>query len=371
MADIIAALIDDAQSIIKEDREKTIKPAFKFIERFLAEHEIAVNFDYDDATFYEYRAYPMMNFSRLQNAIKEYLVDGSDSLKFLPYIHRYIYKVVYGNYEVVRFINIFWPHENVKYKFLTYEAPARLDSSLTMRYIHPKYALEEIYRRMYCPENFEYLDEFHERKNELIQEWQKLNPDNAPSKDEEELKFNFNKLQDSFSIQFGKLMIPAYYDARCPIFISSRSQIERIREMAESRYEGLVVVVNSSKSFFDPRRNNYIFKKGDKIICKVWELLDYDVIPVVDGKAHIAVLLSLALTEHITYEILGYEELAKGKLTLFNRLIATEKRLKSTKLYTLLPNCKFKGKYYPLDKYLATARTDEVVEKIHSQNMVE
>lgn len=367
MAEIIESLIKKSQEIIKDDRKQTIEIAFKVIEKFLSATKIPVNSDYDE--FYKYSAYPIMNFMEFAKTVKEKLVDDSANFRLMYFIYKYIYQVTYNDYQIVTFTNIFWPHDNHKYKYITYEAPARLNEDIMMQYIHPKYSLEEIYRRLYCPEYFGEIEELHVKKNQLTQFWKSLG--GLPSADSGDIQLSFGKYQKMFINAVGKLFVSAHYDERMPIFIGSSTSIEQATTTLKRQFSNLSVIKNSSKSFFDPRTINYMFKIDNMILGKVWQLMDQEVIPILPfdkSKAHISVSIKLALTEHITYEILGFEDIAKEKLKLFGKLLSSEKILKKKGTYTKVSQCKFIGSYYPLDKYLSTVRTDEIIEKINNYN---
>jgi hypothetical protein len=366
---IIEDLVDQSQLIIKDDRKKNIEIVFSVLEEFLSSNDIPVNADYDEINFYQYHAYPMTNFTKFTEVIKSELVQTTSILNLSYFIYKYIYYVDCNNYHTVVFTNIFWPHENHKYSYKTYEAPARLNTSIKLKYIHPKYSLEEVYRRFYCPEYFNEVEELHIKKNQLMQMWKKLNPESITSADSIQLRFG--KYQQLFVNKVEKLFISAHYDESMPIFIGSRSSIEQAKVCISESFKNVQVIENSSKSFFDPRTINYMFKIDNMILGKVWQLLDHEVIPVLPfnkSKSHIAVCIKLALTEHITYEILGFDNIAQDKLKLFSKLISSEKSLKKRNMYTKLSECKFVGTYYPLDKYLSTLRTNELVEKFNKNN---
>jgi hypothetical protein len=367
---IIDKLVEDSQFIIKDDRKKDIEKVFSMLEEFLSTHAIPVNSDYDEINFYQYHAYPIMNFTNFANTIKSEIVESTSGVFLSYFIYKYIYYVDYNGYHAIMFTNIFWPHENHKYKYKTYTAPARLNPSIELNYIHPKYSLEEIYRRFYCPEYFDEVEELHVKKNQLMQMWKKLNPDNAPTTSAESIQLRFGKYQQQFIDKVGKLFVSAHYDETMPIFIGSKSAVDKAKIIMSETFKNVQVLENSSKSFFDPRTINYMFKIDNMILGKVWQILDNEVIPVLPfnkSKSHISVPIKLALTEHITYEILGFDNIAKDKLNLFCKLISSEKSLKKRGMYTKLTECKFVGTYFPLDKYLSTLRTDELVEKFNKK----
>lgn len=360
MSQVIAELVKESQTIIKEDREHNIKPAFIEAEQFLAKNKIPVNSDYDEIDFYKYYAYPITNFMNTANQLRSDVIELKSGFRLNYYIYKYIYQLQFDGYQIIVFTNIFWPHDNHKYSYLTYEAPARIDETINLQYIHPKYSLEEIYRRLYCPEFFKVLPELHIKKNKLTQSWRHLTPDNAPKDDAEIVKSHFGKNQTEFYNLVKDVVISAHYDPTVPIFIGTKSDIEKCKQLMP---KGITVIENSSKSFFDPRAINYLFKQDNMILGRIWQLLDQEVIPVIDRQAHISVLIKLALTEHITYEILGFDKIATDKLALFSRLLSKEKSLKAKSLYTKITECDYIGTYYPLDKYLSTLYTNEILEK--------
>lgn len=362
MNEILNSLIESSQEIIKNDRKQTIEIVFKVIEEFLSIAKLPVNADYDEINFYQYSVYPIMEFVETMKIVKSNLAEGIVEFHLMQFIYNYITYLSYNNYRTIQFTNIFWPHNNKKFTFRTYEAPARLNQNIKMQYIHPKYSLEDVYAKIYCPEYFENADELHIRKNQLTQFWKKI--DNFQIV-EQEIKLHFGKYQNIFVDIVGKLFISSHYDGNVPTFIGSEATINQATTLLKAKFSNLTVVRNSSKSFFDPRTVNHMFKIDNMILGRVWQLLDQEVIPVLPfekSKSHIAVSIRLALTEHITYEILGFEQLAKDKLSLFSSLLSAEKSLKKRGMYTKITECKFIGLYYPIEKYISTMRTNEVVE---------
>lgn len=360
---LIDRLIGDAKEIIKADRGKRVKPTFEAVEKFLAEHRIPVKPTYEPNDFWKYEAYPMHGFSNLAVIIRDEFIsnlDTQETITLYNYVYKYIYRIMMGRYPLATFTNIFGSGQNPKYQFATYEGPARLNKELTMLYIHPKYVLEELLREMYRISNYEHISSLSDRKKELLAEWMKLTPEvdfMTPMPKPEE---SFKKDQVRLIKKIEKKLISADYDPNIPVYIGSSQDIRECEQIARDMFPALEVSRNASKSFFDPRTINHIFKNGKHILIKVWELLDHEIIPIVPQMklmtAHISVILKLALTEHITYDILGFNEIAKEKLEIFTYVLQREKDLRSKNICISLLACKSIGVNYPVDKYIANMR---------------
>lgn len=363
----IDQLIAEARLIIKNDQEQHIKPIFLEAEQFLVDNKIPVKPYYEN--YWKYEAYPMFRFNQFTNVLKDDFLPKSEKLELFHYVYKHMYMLNYNNYSIVVFSNVFGTSENTEHKFRTYEEPARLNKDLMMTYIHPKYMLEEILRKMCSPSAD--LASLGEKKKELIEKWASLEPD---AKLDEEVAMTepaFVKSQYRMIKYLDKHMISASYDPSIPIYIGSSASIMEFEKYAKSEFLNLKVTKNSSKSFFDLRTNNYIFKNGGFILAKIWELTDHELIPVLPygskRKAHISVLLRLALTENITYEILGFDNIATEKLTIFKSILTMERNLIQSKAYIEVSKCKYIGQYFPIEKYIAMMRSHNHAKKQHAK----
>lgn len=362
MAHLMDKLIEESKAIIRADRGEKLEPVFVEIEKFLAENKIPVKHTYEPNNFWRYEAYPIYNFSNLAVMIKTELAARVPGINLYNYVFKYIFMINFGRYSVVSFTNIFGHSQNTRYTIATYEAPARLNKEITMMYLHPKYALEEVLRKMYMPSNQENLAMYLSKKKDLLAQWDTLNPDanlNQPIEPQEPV---FRKDQLRLINKIEHLVAYANYDPNIPVYIGSASDILRCEEIARSIFPNLEVIKNPSKSFFDPRAANRVFKTNNFIVVKIWELLDHELIPIIPygkkKKAHISVLLRLALTEHITYEMLGFDDISKDKLEIFKSLLQKESQMITTKTYVNLMKCNYIGRNYPIDKYISNKRSE-------------
>lgn len=367
MADGIDILIDESKTIIRNDQELHMKDIFTELENFLVKYEIPVKHIFDH--YWKYDVYPIMRFNDIQNLIKEEIIPKYDKLEIYTYVYKYIFMLNFGQYTIATFTNIFGMNQNTKYTFMTYKAPARLNKNLEMTYVHPKYLLEDVYRKLYMPSNQENAVALNIKKLELMDKWKTLNPGvNFTAGKQHEKSYGKNQLKLIKKIE--QILVSADYDQKIPVYIGSAADIAECEKIASELFPNLEVTKNPSKSFFDPRTVNHIFKNGTHILIKVWELLDHEVIPILPygkrKKAHISVLLKLSLTEHVTYEILGYNDIAKEKLATFLVNIQNEEESIEKKLYVKILNCKFIGRNYPIDKYVSNLRASNFVKKMYA-----
>jgi len=369
---IIDKLITEAREIIRVDRGEHVKPIFEEVERFLAEHKVPVRSTYESNNFWKYEAYPIHGFSNLATIIKDELLPNLEGVTLYNYVFRYIYRINLDRYSLAVFTNIFGTGQNSKYSFETFEGPGRLNKELTMQYVHPKYILEELLRKMYMPSNYENLGSLIEEKKSLLAEWNRLNPKVNFEAKMEEVDGSFKKDQTSLMNKVGKILVAADYDPSIPVYIGSAADIAKCEHIARDMFPELEVTRNASKSFFDPRTINHIFKNRGHILIKIWELLDHEIIPILPYNttrmvAHISVVLKLALTEHITYDILDFREIANEKLKIFIFILQKEQDMLAKGIYVSTLNCKYIGRYYPVDKYITNMRASNAA-KFSSNN---
>jgi len=323
----INKLVEDARELVNIDRKKNIEKIFLEIEKFLSEHDIPVNSDYTDSSYWQYNAYPIIQFRNTSYDIKEKLLPKFEKLFIHFYIDNYIYKLNYNNYPIVNFFNVFWPYQNTKYTFATYKDKARVNKHLEMTYVHPKYLLEDLYYKLSLP-NWHDDKDLKSKKKQLMTQWKLLDTKLNFEQKIETPNQLFSKMQMMLINKINKRLLTCDYDPTVPIFIGSDDDIEFCKIEAKKLFPNVEIVENSSKSFFDPRVINFVFKVDNYILAKIWRLLDHEIIPKLpfDKKiAHIMVLIRLCLTEHITYEILGINQISDEKFKLFLYLLQKKK----------------------------------------------
>ena len=396
----LESLIGEAQDIIRDNRQLTIYDSALLVEAFLAKLKIPVNPHYDEKDYYTYNAYPIINFIDICNTfnieVKPVIDSRHDTegntnysnydARCKPFIYNFIHNAHFKRFELVKFFNIFFPHTNRNFGFQTYEAPARLNKSLTMTYVHPKYMLEEVLHQLCLIENVDKFDELRIRLSELINQWTEIQGSDPLDRDGSKWKhFNqFDSTQITILSTISTLNAPiirCFYDRHLPVIITNELGVGLIEHVISSTTANYTRKDSSAKSFFDNRIRNTIFRIGDKQIVKVFPLLDYEVVPlsesavmnipsakhrhqvtnhqmkerevIMDCDSNIA--LRLVFNEYITYDIIGAADVAAIKLQIFSYLYQTYgiNRLSFTERTVA-------GTYYPFEYYIKELRVKSI-----------
>lgn len=396
--DKLKSLIEEAQVIIKESRQETIYKYVTVVEQFLAKQKIPVNYYYEEKDFYTYNAYPIINFIDICNAynvtVKPQMIavcsesDESycENSQCKPFVYNFIHNSYFKRFELVKFFNIFFPSYNQKFSFDTFEGPARIDKSLTMTYVHPKYILEEVLHQTCLIENMDRMDELREQIATIFADIKRIDgKDLIPSASNQGMYNNFNSTQVNLLSIIATLDAPivrCFYDRQVPILITNSVGLSLI----EYAFKGITANYerkdSTSKSFFDNRIDNVIFKIDGKQIVKVFPLLDYEIVPIKEtavmnirdanmrhrsnrdqmnsNKAiydcHTNLALRLAFNEYITYDIVGNTEISHIKLILFTNLYNKYGIRNIDSSYE--NNCI--GTYYPFEMYIKELRVDSI-----------
>lgn len=386
--DELKTLIDDAQIIIKESRQDTIYKYALEVEKFLSRHNIPVNYYYEEKDFYTYNAYPITSFIDICNAFNvevKTLIDETANCK--PFIYNFIHNAFYKRYELYKMFNIFYPSSNQNFSFATFTAPARLNESINIIYVHPKYILEELLHQSCLIENIEKLDDIRNKIASVFADIERIDgKDLLPNINMNDWKLfnNFSPTQINLLSVLSTLESPiirCYYDRQLPILITNDVGLSLIEKSLKSITANYERKDSTSKSFFDNRIKNVIFKIDGKQIVKVFPLLDYEIITINNDAivnvrsgnmkhrinrdqmnrsdaifdCHSNVALRLAFNEYITYDIVGNSEVAKVKLMLFTYLY---------KKYGIrdmvITESNVVGTYYPFDIYIKELRVKSI-----------
>jgi hypothetical protein len=389
----LKTLIENAQEVIKQNRFATIYKPAVVVELFLSSQGIPVNYYYEEKDFYTYNVYPINNFIDIINSFNNNIRETvSDTAICKPFIYNFIHNSYLEKFELVKFFNIFYPYSNHKFTFDTFEAEARLDKTIKLKYVHPKYVFEEVLHKFCLVDQYDNWDKLVELKDRIIADWQRI--------DGKELFVETKPLSNSFSpTQINILsmistleapIIRCFYDQRLPIIITNSLGLELIEFAIKSTTTNYERKNNSSKSFFDNRIANVIFRIGDEQIVKIFPLLDYEVVPttiqtksaemrkqetrmrmmaVSDNRSqspsaqedriidcHPNIALRLAFNEYITYNIVDAHDVAKSKLKLFASLLSHYGIQKiDWEVQTVL------GIYYPFDIYIKEMRVRSIL----------
>lgn len=375
----IEQLIDDAQILIKDQRKDELFHKALEIEKFINLNSLPIDSEYEEKDYYTFNIYPIMNFlditkdynynfrEKILNEEEKNLLANNDLShrkgKCIPQIYNFVHVIFYEQYKLAEFKNIFYPHNNHKFVFDTYQGPGRFDKNIQLTYIHPKYQLEEMFHRLYSPEY--YNENISEKINYFIDKWKSIDEEYTSNEVTEYRKINLN----NFSLEQKKILeiindkvIKCFYDTSVPIVITSSRNLNFIEENIKNLSHNYQRLTNSSKAFFDNRAENIIFKINGKTVLKVFPLLDYELIPCLpwdNNKCHIDVMIRLSLNEFITYQILGINEIARIKLKIYMNLKFLRDKLGDK--ITDIKECKFKGKYYPYHIYLSEQKSLSVL----------
>jgi hypothetical protein len=403
--DKLNALIEEAQVIIKESRQNTVYKYMAEVEKFLAKSKIPVNYYYDEKDFYTYNAYPIINFIDLCNAYNAVvkpqiasICSESDliyceNVQCKPFVYNFIHNSYFKRFELVKFFNLFFPNYNQKFTFETFESPARIDKSINIIYVHPKYILEEVLHQTCLIENADKMDELRDRIANILADIKRIDgKDLIPDSSNPNIFNNFNSTQVNLLSVISSLDVPivrCFYDRQLPILITNDLGLSLI----EYAFKGITANYerkdSTSKSFFDNRVDNVIFKIDGKQIVKVFPLLDYEIVPIKDDSisnirsanmrhrmnkdqmnkdksifdCHTNIALRLAFNEYITYDIVGNQDISRVKLSLFaslyNKYGVRDMKVSESNVV---------GTYYPFEMYIKELRVMSIKKAAKRQN---
>jgi len=392
--DELKTLIEEAQIVIRESRQDTIFKYVIEIEKFLSKHNIPVNYYYEEKDFYTYNAYPITSFIDIGNAFNtevKPLIDETANCK--PFIYNFIHNAYYKRFELFKMFNIFFPSYNQNFSFETFSAPARLNKSINMVYVHPKYMLEEALHQACLIENIGKMDKIREKIGLIIADIERINGGNfIPDVGDNKMFNNFNSTQINLLSILSTLNAPivrCFYDRQLPILITDSVGLSLIEQSLKGITANYERKDSTSKSFFDNRIGNVIFKIDGRQIVKVFPLLDYEIVPIIDDAivnipssnmrhrinrdqmnrtdaifdCHTNLALRLAYNEYITYEIVGNAEIAKIKLMLFAFLY---KKYNITNME--ISEARVVGTYYPFEIYIKELRVKSIKKAANRRN---
>lgn len=401
----LKSLIEDAQVIIKESRQDTIYKYVAEVEKFLARYKVPVNYYYEEKDFYTYNAYPIINFidicnaytatvkPQINNICPELDAENCENTQCKPFVYNFIHNSYFKRFELVKFFNLFFPNYNQKFTFETFESPARIDKSLNMIYVHPKYILEEVLHQTCLVENADRIDELRDKISNILADIKRIDgKDLIPNSSNSNIFNNFNSTQVNLLSIITSLDAPiirCFYDRQLPILITNSlglSLIERTFKSTTANYERKD---STSKSFFDNRIDNVIFKIDGKQIVKVFPLLNYEIVPIENRSitniksanmrhkmnktqmnsdksifdCHTNIAIRLAFNEYITYDIVGNPEISQIKLLLFaslyNKYGIRDLDVSESRVI---------GTYYPFEMYIKELRVASIKKAAKRQN---
>jgi hypothetical protein len=161
------------------------------------------------------------------------------------------------------------------------------------------------------------------------------------------------------------------YDRVVPIGLCTSANLPVITNILKEQYQDISYSMQPSKSLFDHRISAAVIKSGQKTILKVWLIVDYELIPVIDEgnrqSVHIDVSMRLCLNEHIAYDMLGLDDIARGKLALFSILMDKRKSLINRKIMADPGKCEFVGVDCPLNIGLKMMRIKRLQERLKNK----
>lgn len=377
----IEKLIDEAQTVIKKSRKDMLEAPVSQLEKYLHEQHVPANDYYEEKDFYNYIGYPMMNYidvSKFYNegyssavgSANENCSENCDA-RMRIFIYNYISNVFYEKYQILSLVNVYYPNNNRLFKFRTYNGEARINKSMHLEYIHPIYILEDNYRKLYNPEyqEPEKLAEIHDEIKILYDHWNEINPGEYEYADKNAIVAKMTYDGDrAIAIEIAKNVegvYECYYDKNIPVLICNTTAIRLISDLLVNKYQSAIKIEeNDSKSFYDSRIKNVIYKLRDQPILKLYNMLDHELVPILpSGQTHIYVNIWLAFTEFITYDMVGKEKIMQIKLRLFTRMQHILQKLQNEKTIILLENCKFVGLYYPRSIYLKDLMIKNIIKK--------
>lgn len=363
----ISELISDARVVIRKDLYDKLFKLSTYLEDYMVVNKIPIDPTYTEDTYYTLECYPQTNYRDFYNNLKNKVAPEMESkfgitgllVKFD--VENYRSGMYYGPHTLLTFYNVYYPKNNTKYSFDTYKDLSRYDpndNTNTMvkyiveftggsekrqmvDYIHPKYILEQTLRLSYSPIDDVDIDS-------EINAWKGIS-----SGDFDKIIYP-GKVESNIVIpeQIKKLIQFIHIDNNLTGLISTHDTTHIVDTLIQSN-SGSKSYDNSAKTFYDPRLTNVIIKdKEGNVLIKLWNILDYELIPVIkyNKKVHINVLLRISLAEYISYNMVG-SNIAGIKLGLFMGLLEKRRKLIDKKILADITKCEFIGTNRNLDDY--------------------
>lgn len=338
-------LIDNAKTIITKNNFEEFMPIALHIERFVHERDIPFSYFYDDEQYYNIVCFPDKNFLRVTQDIRIELTDKLKEIKEGNYftenvINGYITQLKFNNSPVLTAINIFYPiFNNLRFILETVPGNSRFIRMkkrtnnkqhialfneiglLTdkIKYVHPKYTLEELLYSLYDPAQDDDFSDNLEMFNIVLDKWKKVGYNNgtvAPKNN----TFEGKKLLDELEIKYLATNND-YNSFGCLVNLKNYKLFEKNMPSKFSLNHYRV------SSIHDPRiKATEVLELGRPII-KFWIILDHELIPIdKDGNIHPIVTLRLILLEHNIYSTLNKLPVANFKLSMFNYVLNQYKK---------------------------------------------
>jgi hypothetical protein len=381
--DVITDLVAQSKILISANHEVDFLEISLLLEKFVIRMGGVVDDRYKDNEFYtqvvflgnEYYDY-IANFKSDYGPMIENKL--GITAQVVEFVANYITEIKHHNCSLLKIVKVnHTSNYNTKDRLRISSVPklSRFGTE-TINAIHPKYHLEDIYRRLYSPS---YANDWEAIELDRVATHTEWNIDSAiktlGGKQKNTRSHNnyseFVRIKQKAYKILAKYVYSTDYDRVVPIGICSSENITKVIEILSQYYDKLSYTMQPSKSLYDHRINAAVIKSDTKTVIKLWLIVDYELIPVIDEgdrkSAHIDVSLRLCLNEHIAYDMLGLDDIAKGKLTLLRLLLAKRQSLLTRKIMADPSKCEFVGVDCPLNVGLKMMRIQRIQKRFKNR----
>lgn len=360
---ILEQLVEDAKIVIKKEAKDRLLILSQTVEEFLVRERVPILSTYSEDEFYKIEAYPDTNYVDIASMIRSELIPNLEKIRpgeylFKPYIYNYLSYLSYDNTPILQLVNMYYPFKNTKYVQQSYTGKSRFSGGDVL-FMHPKYLIETALYKKY--------DILTDKKKatlhceELFRDWKRLDQEYSDVGKIRRLKPRYGETE--YNMIKDKVVL-CNHDLSHISCICSSGDLDKITNLFAAYDTGF----NASKSLEDIRMMNFIVKKKDQIVLKIWILLDHEMIPVVKNKkgviaAHIDVVAKIAFTDYLIYNILG-SRVATIKLAIFKYHMKKIANWQQKHILIDSKKCHFVGTYYPNAIFLKQLRIDKIREMI-------
>jgi hypothetical protein len=344
--ELINSLVERSKASISKNRRDDFLKISITIEEFIRKEKLPINKYYEENTFFTQVVYVGFKYYDVKKRIKASLLEEvfqkyGVELEMYDFVINYITEIKYKNYPLLRIIKVDYesgPATNNKLDIDSIEVKSRFHDEKIFA-VHPKYHLEEIYRKLYSPEYHQEWPELEEERKQIVLDWQVHGGS-------ERKKRRHMKKRVKYILR--GLCHFADYDGETLIGVGGVADIQPIKDILDREYEGLFIKKQRSKSLFDPRIKAVVYRIDKSAVFKLWLLADHELIPVIKENVHIDVMLRLCLNEYIASDMIGIAAMSAVKLEIFKRLLEKRESLIESKMLADPGSCKYIGEYYPM-----------------------
>lgn len=393
--DVITDLVAQSKVLISANHEADFLEISLLLEKFVIRMGGVVDDRYKDNEFYTQVVFLGNEYFDYINAFKSDLGPMIENklgitAQVVEFVANYITEIKHHNCSLLKIVKVNHTsnYANDKLKISSVPKLSRFGTE-TINAIHPKYHLEDIYRRLYSPGYAKDWEDIEIDRVNTHTEWN-IDADRHGTKSSQydgepsvaSKMFGGKQGRQNDYSEFIRIKQKTYnvlaeyvyasdYDRVVPIGVCRSEDIAKVMDILGQYYDKLSYTMQPSKSLYDHRISAAVIKSDAKTVLKLWLIIDYELIPVIDEgdrkSVHIDVSLRLCLNEHIAYDMLGLDDIARGKLTLLRLLLTKRQSLITKKTMADPGKCEFMGTDCPLNVGLKMMRIQRIQKRFKNR----